>query len=157
MDNQTNPEIRYDILCNQSMMMRFIIAYSGTKCNPIDLTAEDYSSTFHDILERVVRSGEWRNDKSALKYNDKTYKIGSKLSIAYYPNSQKYIDYYNDLQYNGILIFADNETDNAIFIVIKEPMQISDNSSYIIIKSLERESSHYFGISRDYSYFINPI
>jgi hypothetical protein len=172
--------INYEVICDKNMMLRFLDKYSGTAHNPIDLTEQkneipdkNISDNFYNVLTNVIRSGIWKNDTTIMNFDGKEYKIGSMLSVCYYPYSQKYIDYYNDERFVGVLIYADKEADNALFIVkklphiafgedeqIKTEMEIIDtmkelDESITVVKSLECNSSHFLGISRCYSYYVN--
>ena len=181
MDQIMDQTIDYEVICDKNMMLRFLEKYSGTMCNPIDLTEsceyimdKKLSSTFYNVLTKVLRSGIWKRDDTTMSLDGNTYKIGSTVSVLYYPYSQKYIDYYHDQRFIGNIIFIDKESDNALFIVTKLPsVAIVDDSSTtkpeiiesmkdvesstIIVRSLECTSSHFLGISRCYTYYMISV
>lgn len=102
------------------------------------------------ILKRVVEKRLWRDvhSKKSLMCCDKNYYIGDIVKVTYTPESQKYIDYYQEQSFLGRIIFIDDKCENAFFIVI------NSDTKNTVVKSLEREGCHYFGMSPGYSYFI---
>ena len=119
---------------------------------------------FEEISRDVCLNNTWKikvgetqthksinnTDNNYLTLND--IHVGDIISVNYTPSSQRYIEYYDDLNITkGIVLFIDIENDNAI-ILIETKRRNSSNTW--TIKSLTREGCHFFGMSRCYEYSI---
>ena len=78
--------------------------------------------------------------------------VGDIIDVDYTPLSQRYIEHYDDQKITkGLVLFIDNETDNAI---ILDETRLSNNIIINTVKSLAREGCHFLGMSRCYTYSI---
>jgi len=114
----------------------------------IQMTYDDKYRQMCDILKVVCKYKAW----TLLKSNGKTdmingVTIGDIINITYIPQSQKYIEYYEQENFSGKVIFIDVVNDN-MFLLAKI-------NGVDTVKSLERESCHYLGMARGYSFNIN--
>jgi len=156
-DNK-KPRIKYtfDILYDDSMVDRFIKFYQPLieKKNLDKHTSKtdmDLNKKFKDYIKLVIDNKLWEDQKS-FECNSK-YKLNDDVTITYSPFSQKYIDYYEDKTFSGKIFYIDSDTDNMLLI---ERSELSKKDE-IVIKSLEQNGCHYFGINRGYEYFIKKI
>lgn len=124
---------------------------NGSYTNPIDLTLKKMD-LLYIIIKKVIQGQIWKNIKSddEENYYFNNIKLGDMVKISYYPNSQKYIKFYDKLSVEGIIFFVDARNDNML-LYSKSP------NGYINIRSLEVEGCHYFGMTRGYYYDINLI
>jgi hypothetical protein len=77
---------------------------------------------------------------------------GDYVSVKYFPDSQKYSEYYDNHNFNGTIIHIDNDNDNMI--LFYEDYDCKSKDHVIYIKTLEREGCHYLGMSRGYDILI---
>jgi len=73
-------------------------------------------------------------------------RIGHEVCVRYMPMSQKYIDYYDEQNICGKVIFIDTENDDALLI-----LDTDDEHRTRKIMSINREYCSYYGISRGYN------
>lgn len=83
--------------------------------------------------------------------------IGDIVRVSYYPDSQKYVEYYDEQKFDGKCLFVDVPNDNAFFEVINQNDQNDQAGLIRTFKSLEREGCHYFGMARSYYYSIQLL
>lgn len=143
----------FDILYDDSMVDRFIKFYQPIiKKNNLDehllQTDIDLNKKFKDYIKLVVDNKLWVDHESC--ENNNKYKLNDHVTITYSPFSQKYIDHYENRSFNGIIFYIDADTDNMLLIERSESIKKDE----IVIRSLEQDGCHYFGINRGYEYFI---
>src|SRR5271155_1983198 len=127
-----NSNYVFDIMYTEDMGRRFIDLY-----NPLYRLISGHELRYHlspkdtkdsmvkDLIQNVVKYELWK-----IVNNEKYESLGNCVSVKYIPNSQKYISHYNELEFNGRIIFADRESDNMFFLC-ESPIQ-----GQILIRSL---------------------
>lgn len=145
----------FDILYSPSMAINFIKLYhpfvklhidERSKLYNVDVMSineNDIDIIFKSYIEVVVENELWNNEKLYSSYSSE-YKIGDELCVEYNPFSQKYIEEYNEKTFKGKIIFVDRDTQNMLFI------KLSSDSNETIIKTLEQEGCHFFGMGKGY-------
>jgi hypothetical protein len=155
------PMFTFDILFGTGSIEKFITMYGPLVQNImkqdklIDHKIEnDKYEEMLRLIKIVVENELWTKIKHLpdTMFNGK-YKLGTVVSISYWPASQRYIEHYEQQAFAGRVIFVDNDNDNMLLLVCNGDDQL-DNGTWII-KSLERAGCHYFGISRGYEYIID--
>jgi hypothetical protein len=148
----------FDIIYNHATASALINKYDNLDLEQHIEDEENIDRKLRAVLKRVVEQDLWKlyckPPYDSHKYNknyincfDEKFFIGDIVKVSYIPESQKYIDYYQEQAFVGRIIFVDNENDNAFFVTMDEPHTIT-------IKSLLREGCHYFGMTLGYSYHI---
>lgn len=140
------PEVSFDMYYLNDTAKLFLLMYSNKNKDFLNLNDTDLHDLLCDTLRDVVINNKWINDKTTKIFATKIYNTGDIINLTYTPNSQKYIEYYDAYTCTGRVIFIDNKNDN-LFIVV-------DTDTGYIIKTLEREGCHYFGMTRGYGYLI---
>lgn len=119
----------------------------------------EVNDTIHDILEKVhkaivlkkINIDEIGNNvnikgKTNIAYEFHDLKLGTRVSVKYYPSSQKHIEYYNNYASEGIIIFIsgmfDDDNEESNFIILK------DNGSF---QTYRRLGSHFMGMADCYN------
>lgn len=151
--NVSHDNINYifDLIYNSFTASSFINQYDDLILEKKLIDEIDTDRKLQAVIKRVIEQELWKNNygKKSINSFDKEYRIGDIVKITYYPESQRYIEYYQDQSFIGRIIFIDDKNDNAFFVVVDD-----DNKNNVTVKSLEREGCHYLGMSRGYSYFI---
>ena len=133
---------------NQSNNMSKICQYShSNKCNNHKIFGNDIKST-QTILKNITPV-----NLKTINYDTKTQyvtidkvSIGDVICISYYPDSQRYMDYYENIKRVGKVIFLDQKQDDLII--------WSFDGLYSTFQSLVVEGCSYLGTSRGYNYII---
>lgn len=133
----------FDLIYSGDTSRRFLNRYVK---NHDDLGNGNSVQLFHDTIKTVITKKTWVDDLSTFPFCDDVYKVGDKVRIMYIPDSQRYIDHYNEQSFSGQILFIDKDSDNIIL--------FSESDASIDVRSLEREGCHYFGMSKGYTYFI---
>ena len=145
----------YDTMIPQLKKQKICHCTSGL-CNNyyLDNTNQNIKATYEekyrlmcDILKVVCKYQLWSKVSNAFSgYEDGSNFIGDVVNITYIPQSQKYIEYYEQENFCGKIIFIDAENDNMFL--------LANINGIDTVKSLERESCHYLGMARGYSFSI---
>jgi len=143
--------------------MNFLIdIYSDDET--IEKMKEKYSlPTLESICQHFVTNND-KQDENKYTYDDseedQTYtqytqytplsyfKVGDIVTVIYTPYSQKHIDFYEEQHIRGIIVYIDNENDDAI--IIKR----NKSDGMYIVQSLKRLFCSYYGNTKGYDYFI---
>ena len=137
----------FDIIYDESMANRFISYYYPLYENRIIDKNIKKHKLIKELLKIII------NEEIVIDKNNKNeYNIGDIIKISYSSDSQKYIDDYEDKGFIGKILFIDDKTDNMFLHKIVE-----NNNDCIIIKSLEIEGCHFFGMARGYTYIIEKL
>ena len=136
----------FDIIYNDSMATRFISYYYPIFKNKIIDKNIKERKLIKELLKIII------NEETIIDNKKNEFNIGDIVKISYSSDSQKYIDDYEERGFIGKILFIDNESDNMFFHKILE-----NNNEINIIKSLEIEGCHFFGMSRGYTYIIEKI
>ncbi len=137
----------FDIIYDESMANRFISCYYPLYENRIIDKNIKKNKLIKELLKIII------NEEIVIDKNSKNeYNIGDIIKISYSSDSQKYIDDYEDKGFIGKILFIDDKTDNMFLHKIVE-----NNNDCIIIKSLEIEGCHFFGMARGYTYIIEKL
>lgn len=150
-DDISNKNYIFDLIYNSATASAFINQYDDLNLERKLMDEIDVDQKLQAIMKRVIEQELWKNrHDTKIKYFDNTYRIGDIVRVTYFPESQKYIEYYEDQSFTGRIIFIDNT--NVFFVVVDE-----FDKNNITVKSLEREGCHYFGMTPGYSYIIEQI
>jgi hypothetical protein len=133
------------------------------------INTNSLNSKFNELLKQVVTNKLYDQTINILNYfsddsnsestivnqindNKKYPIIGDKVKVSYYPDSQKYIKYYNKQTFEGLVFFVDDKNDN-FYLVSSNVGKIFNFEIDIIynIQSFKREGCHYFGMSDGYT------
>jgi len=161
---QQSPEYIFDMIYDESLINRFFEKYdiiNNIIKNSDDLDY-DYETIIHDIfrknLKSVIENEKWKTIDQLIINNQTVFKLGDICEVSFLPDSQKYIDFYKEKTFTGVLIFIDNETQNMIFVQTHgDQNTIKTKDNKIVIKTLEQDGCHYFGMTRGYTYFLKKI
>lgn len=132
----------FDIIADNKTKEKFINTFYQYVKGDIKSKYTNNDELMNDIIIQVIEKKLWQ--KHITEYN--THTVGDLVEVSYIPASQKYIDMYDEMKFDGQIIFIDPEKDNMFL------MEKTDKN--IIVKSLEREGCHFFGMTRGYEYFI---
>ncbi|VBB18861.1 hypothetical protein YASMINEVIRUS_1393 [Yasminevirus sp. GU-2018] len=141
------PEFKFDMICSGTTAKAFLRRYSKKSDDIIDLPDTDLYSLLYDTIKDVVLNNRWTSDDTTTNFSHKEHRVGDLISVSYVPDSQRYIEYYDEQMCTGKILFIDNDEIN-MFITVTTP------TGYCI-KTLEREGCHYFGMAKGYSHFIS--
>jgi hypothetical protein len=171
--------ISFDIICSHSTSKKFNDIYrnyllnievndnsnantnDNSNANTNDNTNDNMNSNEEyslmlKLLEIVVKKELWKNNRNCELFENK-FRIGDMISIKYLPDSQKYIEHYENESFQGVIIFTDDDNNNIFLIKTEFENKENIKNKRIVIKSLERENCHYFGMSRGYIHLIEKI
>lgn len=151
MEEKRSDLYKFDLIYNKSTARKF--------CNAYNIKMQEEEDKIENFIKKILESNKLKETfklehfkeepRSTFDSTLSKFKIGDKVKVTFIPASQKYIDFYDKEAFVGEIIFIDEENDNCFFVV--------RNSNEIIIKSLEREGCHYFGMTRGYYYSIKKI
>lgn len=158
-ENETPPIPDSSIVCNFDLVFsprmgeKFIDLYAPVHTDLKSVVVNNICNPLLCLLQKVVENRSWEHRDIRYKMEQPTgpYSIGDLVKVSYSPDSQKYIDHYDERGFTGRIIFVDAESDNMFFVCK------TDDSNKIIIRSLEVEGCHYFGTCRSYVYHIDPV
>lgn len=152
-DQQYDLIYTFDLIYNNSTATACINQYDDLELEIFMDDEINVDRKLQAVLKRVIERELWRDSdaKKSLSSFDKDYKIGDIVNVTYTPESQKYIEYYQEQAFTGRIIFIDDKNDNAFL------MSINNEKNHVIVKSLTREGCHYLGMTPGYSYFIEYI
>lgn len=136
----TTTQFEFDINSTNSTILSFMETYN----RPVTFEDDDLIDIFHEHIKKVIMNNEWSDLKDNNTFDKYTY--GTKVDVTYSPLSQRYIDYYDEQGFTGILFYGNKYNDDALFYYIQNDI--------IHVKSLERDNCHYMGMGRGYEYYI---
>lgn len=149
-------EFVFNIMYKDQMAQRFVDFYD-LLANPIKNKTNDTESSLQTKLETVMRKViENKLWELVIRSDDdqkNLHQIGDDVRVSYCPASQRYIDHYEEQGFVGKIVFIDRETDNMFFLCISD----DKSKEEILIRSLETDGCHFFGMSRGYDYFLEKI
>jgi hypothetical protein len=94
------------------------------------------------LLPKIYTTHSWTELVKKSEYVS-GMRIGDIVNISHIPNSQKYLDYYEQYGINkGLVLFVDSVNNDAII--------ATKSADGIKFQSFVREGCHYFGMSRGY-------
>lgn len=146
-------EFIFDMIYDIETAKRFIKFYKPYVDDTASIDSDDeftvVSNRLDETIKMVVEQNLWKKivaDTQTIR--DK--KIGDVVKVTYMPASQRYLDFYETKNFIGEIIFIDSERDNAFLIQMD-----TDDNTKIVIRTLDVDGCHFFGMSRGYDYFID--
>lgn len=105
--------------------------------------------TIEDVIKNIINDRSWIYDRTSININNNVISVGDKIRVEYIPNSQTYINYYENKGFEGTVIFIDPYTHNMFCFI--------ETNEGIIIRTLETEGCHYYGLTKGYDTIITRI
>ena len=131
--------ISFNIESNYNTLYNFMKLYTDDNYIPSKNIIDDVKFVLQHIISKkmIINKNEIFRNK---------YKIGDNVKITYVTMSQKYIEYYENNEFTGTIIFIDNNEDD-IFIMCPNNC----------IKSTKIQGTSFMGHSNGYDMYIEYV
>ena len=157
-DQEPKVKITYniDIVCTADTEKIFMNDYSKFNLSFNDTIKKVVSEKLY--LKNKIQNSNELKDRDELQdrdeqdiFEEKFPNIGDRVRTRYTPASQKYIDHYDSLSFEGEVFFVD-VTNRNFFMLNVEVGPLQDNQIDVTyrVRSLSQLGCHYFGISDAY-------
>lgn len=116
----------------------------------------DYNLMFSSVLRDISKFKKTKMGRiiESICTPISRLKIGNVVKLQFIPNSQKYIDYYEEQNVIGRVFFIDVENDDALIYYDKT----NENGENVrVVLSFNRPYCSYFGTSRGYDHIISKV
>ncbi len=117
------------------------------------------TTDFYSLCRDVLNESKFKQTKigtviELIHTSIRNLKCGHIVKLDFIPNSQDYIDYYEEQNVIGRVFFIDVENDDALVYHDK----INENGEHVrVVKSFNRPYCSYFGTTRGYDYIVSKL